>query len=89
MSESDLIDAQGATGNLIPLDLFPASVQRVALLLPFRFTLSFPVELALGRLTRAHALSLLGAQAAYIAFALLITNLVWRAGLRRYAAYGG
>ena len=50
MSESDLIDAQGATGNLIPLDLFPASVQRVALLLPFRFTLSFPVERALGRL---------------------------------------
>ena len=77
------------SGYLIPLDLFPASVQRVALALPFRFTLSFPVELVLGRLTRAHALSLLSAQAAYLAGALVLTQLVWRAGLRRYAAYGG
>jgi ABC-type uncharacterized transport system permease subunit len=32
---------------------------------------------------------LLGAQWLYLAAALLATNLVWRAGLRRYSAYGG
>ena len=77
------------SGYLIPLDLFPPGVQRVALVLPFRFLLSFPVELLLGRLTRAHALELLCAQYGYAALALVATRLVWRSGLKRYAAYGG
>ena len=77
------------SGYLVPLDLFPQAVQRIALVLPFRFLLSFPVELMLGKATRLHALELLGAQWLYVAAALIATNLVWRAGLRRYAAYGG
>ena len=77
------------SGYLVPLDLFPKAVQQVALVLPFRFLLSFPVELMLGKPTREHALALLGGQWAYVALALLATNLVWRAGLRRYSAYGG
>lgn len=77
------------SGSLIPIDLFPAAVQRVALVLPFRFLLSFPVELLLGRLSRAHALELLGAQYGYVGLALAGTALTWRAGLKRYAAYGG
>ena len=77
------------SGYLVPLDLFPQAVQRIALVLPFRFLLSFPVELMLGKPTRLHALELLGAQWLYVAVALVATNLVWRAGLRRYAAYGG
>jgi ABC-2 type transport system permease protein len=77
------------SGYLIPLDLFPAAVQRIALVLPFRFLLSFPVELVLGRLSRAHALELLLAQAGYISIALIATHFVWRRGLLRYAAYGG
>ena len=77
------------SGYLVPLDLFPQAVQRIALLLPFRFLLSFPVELMLGKHTPGHALLLLGGQWLYVAAALLATSLVWRAGLRRYAAYGG
>jgi ABC-2 type transport system permease protein len=77
------------SGYLIPIDLFPAGVQRVALVLPFRFLLSFPVELLLGRLSRAHAFELLAAQTGYVALALAATALTWRSGLKRYAAYGG
>jgi len=77
------------SGYLVPLDLFPQAVQRIALVLPFRFLLSFPVELMLGKHTPGHALLLLGGQWLYVAAALLATSLVWRAGLRRYAAYGG
>jgi ABC-2 type transport system permease protein len=77
------------SGYLIPLDLFPGSVRAVALVLPFRFLLSFPVELVLGRVDRRQALLLLAAQWGYVAVALLATRMLWRAGLRRYAAYGG
>ena len=41
------------SGYLVPLDLFPQAVQRIALLLPFRFLLSFPVELMLGKISNA------------------------------------
>jgi ABC-2 type transport system permease protein len=77
------------SGYLVPLDLFPKAVQHVALVLPFRFLLSFPVELMLGKPTRSEAIALLGAQWAYVAVALFATSVVWRAGLRRYSAYGG
>ena len=77
------------SGYLVPLDLFPQAVQRIALVLPFRFLLSFPVELMLGKHGRGEALALLGGQWLYVALALIATSLVWRAGLRRFAAYGG
>ena len=77
------------SGYLIPLDLFPEAIGRVARVLPFRFLLSFPVELLLGRLTPLHALGLLAVQWTYVAFAFLAVLAIWRAGMRRFGAYGG
>jgi ABC-2 type transport system permease protein len=77
------------SGYLVPLDLFPPAVARVAQVLPFRFLLSFPVEVILGRVTPGQALLLLGAQWAYVAVALLMVMAVWRAGMKRFGAYGG
>ena len=77
------------SGYLIPLDLFPRAVREVALFLPFRFQLSYPIELMLGRWSRGEALELLAAQWAYVALFLMITRFAWRSGLRHYAAYGG
>ena len=57
--------------------------------LPFRFQLSFPVELMLGRWSRVEALELLAAQWAYVLVFLLVTRVAWRSGIRHYAAYGG
>lgn len=77
------------SGYLVPLDLFPPGVRSVALALPFRFTLSYPVELMLGRLGRADALWLLAAQVAWMAFSYALFRVLWTAGLRRFGAYGG
>ncbi len=77
------------SGYLVPLDLFPARIQQIALVLPFRFTLSFPVELLLGRLDRAHALLLFAGQWGYVALFFAATLLLWRAGMKRYGAFGG
>ena len=76
------------SGYLIPLDLFPHGIRVVALQLPFRFLLSFPVELMLGRPTHHQALVLLATQWAYVAAALLGLHFAWRAGMRRFGAYG-
>jgi len=77
------------SGYLVPLDLFPKRVRELALILPFRFTLSFPVELILGRVDRWHAMQLLCAQWGYVALFFAGTLLLWRAGMRRFGAFGG
>ena len=77
------------SGYLVPLDLFPRAVRAVAVVLPFRFQLSFPVELMLGRWSRSEALELLVAQWAYVALFLGLARVAWRSGLRHFAAYGG
>jgi ABC-2 type transport system permease protein len=77
------------SGYLIPLETMPSWVRAAADVLPFRFMLAFPVELLVGMLTPAQALRLLAAQWAYVAFALWGGLWVWRAGVRRFSAYGG
>jgi ABC-2 type transport system permease protein len=75
-------------GQIAPLTLFPGWIQIVADILPFRWMLGFPVELALGRLTPLQALEGLAAQVAWVVLSLVVIRAVWRAGLRVYSAVG-
>ena len=77
------------SGRLAPLDLFPQYVQRAADILPFRWMLAFPVELLLGRLTPRELLIGLGAQLFWLIAGYLFVQRIYRAGIRRYAAFGG
>jgi ABC-2 type transport system permease protein len=77
------------SGYLVPLDLFPPAVRAVAEWLPFRFTLSYPVELALGRLGHGRALLLFCVQWGTVLFFGGLTQILWRRGLRRFGAFGG
>ncbi len=75
-------------GRIAPLTLLPAGLQTLASLLPFRWGLAFPVELILGRLTPGQTLLGFGAQLVWLGLAYLFFRLIWRAGIRRYAAFG-
>jgi ABC-2 type transport system permease protein len=75
-------------GWIAPLSLLPAPLQTLATLLPFRWMLSFPVELLLGRLSQQDALVGFGAQALWLVIAFVLLRVVWRAGLRQYSAVG-
>ena len=66
--------------------------------LPFRYMLDAPVKMLLGwpqaggardaALGRAQALKSLGIEYAYVALLTLAVVLLWRRGLRRFAAFG-
>ena len=77
------------SGYLLPLEALPTWFQGVARVLPPRFMLGFPVEVLIGLETRQQALSELGAQWGYVVFFLFLSIAVWRAGVKRFAAYGG
>ncbi len=77
------------SGRIAPLELLPAGMQTAANLLPFRWVLAFPVELLLGRLTTQQALAGLGMQLFWLLVCLVAIRLIWRAGVKKYAAFGG
>ncbi len=77
------------SGYLVPIDLFPPAVRAALEWLPFRYLLGFPVELMTGALSRGDAAALLARQWAWVVVGLGGTSLMWRRGLRRFAAYGG
>jgi len=76
------------SGQIAPLSLFPRWLQIVAGVLPFRWMLSFPVELLLGRLTPVQTLEGLAAQIGWVVASLLLIRFVWQAGVRVYSAVG-
>ena len=76
------------SGQLAPLALLPFPARVAAAILPFRWMIGFPVELLLGRLTLAEALTGLGAQAAWLLAGFVLLRIVWRAGVRIYSAVG-
>ncbi len=77
------------SGYLVPAVLFPPWLSTLAQVLPFRFMLAFPVETLVGGAARAELLWLLAAQLGYIGGFALLLALTWRAGMRRFNAFGG
>lgn len=76
------------SGSMFPLSLLPGWLQTVTWLLPFRWMVAFPVELALGRLSQAEALVGFAMQAFWAVAILLLLDRVWRAAVREYTAVG-
>ena len=76
------------SGLAAPLSLLPGPMQAAAAVLPFRWMVSFPTELLLGRLTPGQALAGLAAQAAWLALSLGLLTVTWRAAVRHYSAVG-
>jgi ABC-2 type transport system permease protein len=76
------------SGQIAPLSLLPGPIRAIASILPFRWMISFPIELLLGRLTPSQVLAGFAAQVAWLAVCLILMKVVWRAGVRVYSAVG-
>lgn len=75
-------------GRFVPLAFFPPAVAPLVAALPFRYTLAFPLEVLSGALTPLELLGGFGAQGGYVLLGWLTYRLIWRYGLRAYAAAG-
>jgi ABC-2 type transport system permease protein len=77
------------SGYLIPVELFPRAMQQVAAWLPFRYQIGLPVELWTSAHTASAALALVGRQWLFVGILAAASLLLWRAGLKRFSAFGG
>jgi ABC-2 type transport system permease protein len=76
-------------GVVAPVALLPGVLHSLALVLPFRYMIGFPVDLLATPMTAAQVGLGLLAQLGWLAITIALTVLVWRLGLRRYEAVGG
>jgi ABC-2 type transport system permease protein len=76
------------TGRMAPLSFMPDWVQTIAEILPFRWMVSFPVELLQGRLKQEEAVLGFVLQSVWLLVGLGMLNLGWHRGLKRYSAVG-
>jgi len=77
------------SGYLVPLELLPHWVARVARVSPFDSMLAFPLETLTGKRDLHAALAGLGVQWLYVGVMAIAGLTVWRRGVRRYVAFGG
>ncbi len=79
------------SGYLVPVELFPPTIRRIADFLPFRYQIGFPVELVTGAYDGApgRALELLAREWMLVALFGTLALFVWSRGVRRFNAYGG
>jgi len=75
-------------GQLVPLALMPAWAQGFVDIQPFRFTLSFSLELVIGELSRADLVTGMILQLAYPVLFVVAAGWLWQRGLRAYSAVG-
>ncbi len=76
------------SGQLAPLDLYPAIVQIIASILPFRWMVSFPLKLLLGQVPADQVLISFGVQVLWLAAGIGLLTVIWRRGLKVFTAVG-
>jgi ABC-2 type transport system permease protein len=79
-------------GAIIPLTLFPDWLQQALLVLPFPYMLYVPVRVFIGSYELAGVSlsipSLVAWQSLIVLFMLLVSELLWRLGIRRFTGVG-
>ena len=77
------------SGGIFPLDVFGPRFVQVMSLLPFKYTVNYPINVLNGQVAPDQIAPGLLIQLIWIGAFLLIANLLWRVGSRRYVAVGG
>jgi len=77
------------SGIVAPVAMLPPFLQAVAKVLPFRYMVGFPVEILTQPMSATDTLTGFALQAAWLSVASLLAVLLWKTGVRRYAAIGG
>ena len=71
------------------MTIFGDVIARISRILPFQYLTQFSVDTISGRLTAGEILEGLGVQCVWIAVLWVLAGILWRRGLKVYAAVGG
>ena len=76
-------------GQVAPVILLPGALHSAAILLPFRYMVSFPVEVLTGQVAGNDLLVGFAIQGVWVLIALALYRTLWQRGVQQYTAVGG
>ncbi|MGY1897937.1 ABC transporter permease [Nocardia gipuzkoensis] len=76
------------SGRLLPVQIMPPSLYRVAIWSPFYCTFGFPIDVLVGGMDDMQAATGLAKQVLWVAVFSAVIWIVWRRAVRRYTAVG-
>lgn len=77
------------SGRVAPLEVFPAFVKNIAQYLPFRFMISYPIEIILNKnIDLFFVVKNTFIQILWICIALIVLSKVYKSGIKKYTAVG-
>jgi ABC-2 type transport system permease protein len=77
------------SGGIFPLEVFGDTFNRINNFLPFRYTISYPINVLNGRLAPGEIVTGMLVQVLWIGLCVLLADGLWRVGSRRFVAVGG
>lgn len=75
-------------GQFAPISVMPDWLQQLSFVLPFRWSIYFPIQVALGQVSGRDLWLGFGMQALWIGIALLVLKFMWSRAVKRYSAVG-
>ena len=76
------------SGGIIPLYLFPKTIQTIAYILPFSYTAFFPIIALQGQLTYLQLFQVIGMQILWFGVFISIYRFMWSQGIKEFTAFG-
>lgn len=76
------------SGQLFPISMLPDWARNLAYFFPFYFTAGLPTEILVGKVKVEQAPTMVLIQLAWIAFAAVVGQYIWKVGRRHYTAVG-
>lgn len=76
------------SGQLFPIAVLPGWAKALSYAFPFYFTTGLPTEILVGRVSGPSTLTLITGQVAWMVGAYLVSQVLWKKGLRHYTAVG-
>ncbi|OPJ61194.1 ABC transporter permease [Clostridium oryzae] len=77
------------SGGIFPLDIFSSTVKNIFSMLPFQYTIFFPVNIINGKFTLNQIAFGLLMQCLWIIILLISSKALWFLGMKKYTAIGG
>jgi len=75
-------------GNMFPLDILPKPLFFISQILPFQYTLYFPLKIYLGQMTVSQTIFGISIEIVWLFILLLSVQWVWKKGLLAYTSEG-
>lgn len=77
------------SGYLMPIEILPGPIRVIAEWLPFRYMISFPIQLLTRSMSTTQLFEQLGMQAAWMVASIAIALFAWNRGVKRFESVGG